>query len=121
MLAGKLFRKQRGFRAYRRMETRLATELRADHKRGYRVALVNWPSAETRSLGLIVADLTEPGTGRDLAAVFLPRTPEPTKGAIRIVPTEKVTLTDWDLSDLTRFHLTFGSAAPDLADGDDQV
>lgn len=26
--------------------------------------------------------------------------------------------TDWDLSDLTRFHITFGAAAPDLSDAD---
>ncbi len=116
LLAGKLLRKQRGFRAYRRMESRLATELRADHKRGYRVALVNWPNSDTRSLGLIVADLTEPETGRDLAAVFLPGTPDPTKGAIRVVLSEDLLLTDWDLSDLTRFHLTFGSASPELID-----
>lgn len=118
LLAGKLFRRQRGFRAYRRMETKLATELRSDQRRGYRVALVNWPTAQTRSLGLIVADLNDPGTGQVLAAVYLPGTPDPTKGSIRILSSDDFQLTDWDLSDLTRFHITFGSAAPDLSDAD---
>jgi len=85
------------------------------------VALVNWPSAQTRSLGLIVADLNDPGTGQELAAVYLPGTPDPTKGSIRIMSSDIFQLTDWDLSDLTRFHITFGSASPDLAGGDDQV
>ena len=115
-LTGRLFQKQRGVRAYRRMESRLATELKADHRRGYRVVLVGWPSAANRSLGLIVAELSEPATGRQLAAVYFPNTPDPTKGSIRVVSAEDLLLTDWDLSDLARFHATFGSAAPDLSD-----
>lgn len=115
-LTGRLFQKQRGVLAYRRMESRIATELKADHRHGYRVVLVNWPSAETRSLGLIVAEFSEPATGRQLAAVFLPNTPDPTKGAIRVVNAENLLPTDWDLPDLARFHVTFGSAAPDLSD-----
>lgn len=118
-VTGKLFRKQRGARAYQRMEQRLSTELKADRHRGYRVALVNWPNPNTRTLGLLVADFSEPETGRELAAVYLPGTPDPTKGAMRVVVAEDLTLTDWDLSDLTRFHITFGSAAPDLADDDE--
>jgi len=118
-LAGRLFQRQRGLRAYQQMERRLTTELKADRHHGYQVALVNWPNPDTRTLGLIVADFSEPDTGRELAAVYLPGTPDPTKGAMRVVATEDVTLTDWDLSDLTRFHITFGSASPDLSDVDE--
>ena len=118
-LAGRLFQRQRGLRAYQQMERRLTTELKADRYHGYQVALVNWPNPDTRTLGLIVADFSEPDTGRELAAVYLPGTPDPTKGSMRVVATEDVTLTDWDLSDLTRFHITFGSASPDLADVDE--
>lgn len=75
----------RGWRAFQRMEERLTTELRADKHHGYRVVLVNWPSSENRTLGLIVADFTEPDTGHELAAVFIPNTPDPTKGSIRVV------------------------------------
>lgn len=78
--------------------------------------MVNSPNKENRSLGLIVAELQEPETGRELAAVFLPNTPDPTKGAIREVGAADLQPTDWDLSDLARFHVTFGSAAPDLTD-----
>lgn len=117
-LSGRLFQRQRGFRAFQRMEKRLTTELNIDDRHGYRVALVNWPSPETRSLGLIVEDFVDPGTGRELAAVFFPNTPDPTKGAIRVVAAEDLQLTDWGLSDLARFHVTFGSAAPDLTDSE---
>jgi uncharacterized membrane protein len=116
LLTGRLFQKQRGVRAYQRMEQRLSTELKADQHHGYRVALVDWPNPATRSIGLVVADFSEPDTGRELAAVYLPGTPDPTKGAMRVVAAEDLTMTDWDLSDLTRFHVTFGTAAPDLAD-----
>jgi uncharacterized membrane protein len=115
-LAGRLFRRQRSVRALQQMEKRLSTELRVDDQHGYRVVLVNWPSVETRSMGLIVADFIEPETGRELAAVYLPRTPDPVQGVIRVVKVEDVVSTDWGLSDLIRFHVTFGSAAPDLSD-----
>ena len=67
------------------------------------MALVNWPNAENRALGLVVAELEEPETGRELATVFLPNTPDPTKGAIRVVGAEGLQPTDWDLSDLARW------------------
>ena len=118
-LAGRLFRRQRSVRALLRMEKRLSTELRVDDQHGYRVVLVDWPSAEIRSLGLVVADLIEPETSRELAAVYLPNTPDPVKGEIRVVDAKDVVSTDWDLSDLLRFHVTFGSAAPDLSDTTD--
>ena len=35
---------------------------------------------------------------------------------MRVVANEDLTLADWDLSDLTRFHITFGTASPDLSD-----
>lgn len=118
-LAGRLFRRQRSVRALQKMENRLSTELRVDDQHGYRVVLVDWPSAEIRSLGLIVADFIEPETGRELAAVYLPNTPDPVKGVIRVVAAEDAISTDWGLSDLLRFHVTFGSAAPDLSDTTD--
>lgn len=115
-LTGRLFQQQRGVRALQQMERRLSTELKADRHRGYRVALVNWPTATVQSLGLIVAEFNEPVTGRELFAVYLPNTPDPTRGAMRVMAREEVTMTDWDLSDLTRFHITFGTASPDLED-----
>jgi len=83
------------------------------------VALINFPNSVTRTLSLIVTELMEPGAGRKLAAVYLPGTPDPTKGAMRVVPADDLTMTDWGLSDLTRFHITFGSASPDLSDIDE--
>ena len=119
LVTGSLVRTQRGLRAYQTMERRLSTEFKADRHHGYRVALVNSPSTDNRTLGLIVADFSEPETGRELVAVFLPNTPDPTGGNIRVVAAEEVQMTDWDLSDLARFHVTFGSAAPDLTDLDE--
>jgi glycosyltransferase involved in cell wall biosynthesis len=112
LLDGRLFQKQRNVRAVVKMENRLATQLKAGGHRGYRVALVNYPSLDNRSLGLIVADFSEPETERELVAVYLPGTPDPTKGAMRGVAKRDLTLTDWDLSDLARFHLTLGSVSP---------
>jgi uncharacterized membrane protein len=110
------FRKRRGTRAYEQMERRLTRELRPDRSRGFRIAMVNWPNANVRTLAVVTATFHEPETERELASVFLPGTPDPTRGALRTVAVDDLTLTTWTLNDLIRYHVTFGSAAPDLAD-----
>ena len=119
LLVGRFFQRQRGMRAFQKLEWRLTSEFSPDESRGYRVALINFPNSVTRSLGLIVAELMEPGTGRKLAPVYLPGTPDPSKGAIHVVAVDDLALTDWGLSDLTQFHLTFGAASHDLSDVDE--
>ena len=114
------FLRRRGVKAYEQMEQKLATELAPDRNRGYRVGLINFPTAHTRSLGVVTATFQEPGTDRELASVYVPGTPDPTRGSLYTVAAGDVTLTSWTLNDLTRYHLTFGSASPDLEDDDDE-
>ncbi len=115
-LIRKRFRKRRSTRAYEQMEQRLTRELRPDHSRGFRIAMVNWPNANVRTLAVVTATFHEPDTERELASVFIPGTPDPTRGALRTVAVDDLTLTTWTLNDLIRYHVTFGSAAPDLVD-----
>ena len=97
---------------FRQMEERLSIELRPDDARGYQVALINFPSIEVRSLGLVNSTFREPETGRELAAVYLPGTPDPTKGAIHVVAAADLVLTGWTFREISEFHVTFGTAVP---------
>mgnify|MGYP001548759333 CR=1 FL=1 len=57
--------------------------------------------------------LREQGTGRELAAVYVPTTPNPTSGYLEIVPVEKITPTDWTVDQAMSFIISGGAVAPD--------
>jgi uncharacterized membrane protein len=119
LLVVRLFQRQRGVQAFRQLEQRLSAEFHPDDVHAYRVALIGWPSATVRSLGVVTATFREPETDRELAAVYLPGTPDPSKGWLRVLAVDDLVFTDWTLRDIGRFHVTFGSACPDSSSSDE--
>lgn len=77
-----------------------------------RVVLINFPSEKMKTVGLITRMITEEGTGRKLAVVYVPTTPNPTSGYLEIVPADQVLPTDWTLDEAMNFIVTAGAAAP---------
>ena len=57
--------------------------------------------------------MRDPTTGRDLAAVYVPTSPNPTSGYIEIVPLEDVVQTNWSVEEAMAFVMTGGTNAPD--------
>lgn len=78
-----------------------------------RVVLIDFPSPEMKTVGLVTRVLTDTSTGRELAAVYVPTTPNPTSGYLEIVPLERVTSTDWTLDEAMAFIMSGGAVAPD--------
>lgn len=78
-----------------------------------RVVLVDFPHAEMKSIGFVTRVLKEHGTGRELAAVYVPTTPNPTSGYLEIVPVEKITPTDWSVDQAMSFIISGGAVAPE--------
>ena len=78
-----------------------------------RVVLVDFPHAEMKSIGFVTRVIREQGTGRELAAVYVPTTPNPTSGYLEIVPVEKMTPTDWTVEQAMSFIISGGAVAPD--------
>ncbi|WMJ07362.1 hypothetical protein [Nitrosomonas sp. sh817] len=52
-------------------------------------------------------------TGKQLAAVYVPTSPNPTSGYIEILPMENVILTDWTTEEAMTFVVTGGTNAPE--------
>jgi uncharacterized membrane protein len=50
-----------------------------------RVVLIDFPHTEMKTLGFVTKVMHEIGTGRELAAVYVPTTPNPTSGYLEIV------------------------------------
>lgn len=84
-----------------------------------RVVLIDFPSPEMKTVGLVTRVLKDTNTGRDLAAVYVPTTPNPTSGYLEIVPLERVTSTDWTLDEAMAFIMSGGAVAPDTMNYDE--
>ncbi|KRG69226.1 DUF502 domain-containing protein [Pseudoxanthomonas dokdonensis] len=78
-----------------------------------RVVLVDFPHREMKSVGLVTRVMREEGSGRELAAVYVPTTPNPTSGYLEIVPVELLTPTDWSVDQAMSFIISGGAVAPE--------
>ena len=77
-----------------------------------RVVLIDFPHAEMKTLGFVTKVIREEGSGRELAAVYVPTTPNPTSGYLEIVPVEKITSTDWTVDQAMSFIISGGAVSP---------
>lgn len=78
-----------------------------------RVVLIDFPHKDMKVVGFVTRTLFEEGTGRELAAVYVPTTPNPTSGYLEIVPVEHLVLTDWSVDQAMTFIISGGAVAPD--------
>jgi len=78
-----------------------------------RVVLIDFPHRDMKAVGLVTRVIREQGTGRELAAVYVPTTPNPTSGYLEIVPVELLTLTDWTVDQAMSFIISGGAVAPE--------
>lgn len=77
-----------------------------------RVVLIEFPTPEMRAVGFVTQVLTDAKTGRKLAAVYVPTTPNPTSGYLEIVPLERVVSTDWTVDEAMTFIISGGTVSP---------
>ena len=78
-----------------------------------RVVLIDFPSPEMKTVGLVTRTFEDSDTGRKLAAVYVPTTPNPTSGYLEIVPVEKITMTDWTVDEAMTFIVSGGAVTPE--------
>ena len=78
-----------------------------------RVVLVEFPRRGMKVVGFVTRVMTEDGTGREMAAVFIPTTPNPTGGYLEVVPLDELTPTDWTMDQAMAFIISGGAVAPD--------
>jgi uncharacterized membrane protein len=76
-----------------------------------RVVLIDFPSPELKSIGFVTRIFTD-NAGHELAAVYVPTTPNPTGGYLEIVPMEKLIATDWTMDQAMAFILSGGAVGP---------
>lgn len=79
-----------------------------------RVVLIEFPSPGLRTIGFVTR-VFEDADGLQLAAVYVPTTPNPTGGYLEIVPVDRLIATDWSVDQAMAFVLSVGAVAPESA------
>lgn len=77
-----------------------------------RVVLIDFPHRDMKAVGFVTRTLREEGSNRELAAVYVPTTPNPTSGYLEVVPVERLTPTSWTVDEAMAFIISGGAVAP---------
>ena len=92
---------------------KLVAALQQKPERVHRVVLIEFPSSEMKAVGFVTRVMKDADTGQDLAAVYVPTTPNPTSGYLEIVPLERLISTTWTIDEAMSFIISGGTVAPD--------
>jgi uncharacterized membrane protein len=112
-----LFKNWQNVKRASRWEDRLVRELAPDDDRGFPVVLVPWPSEEVKTFALLSDTYQSPDGEGQLASVYIPGTPDPSSGVMRVVLADKLVFTDWAMRDLLQYQWSFGATGPKLRTG----
>jgi uncharacterized membrane protein len=77
-----------------------------------RVVLIEFPSPEMKTIGLVTRVFNDADSGEEIAAVYVPTTPNPTSGYMELVPTSRLVMLDWTINEAMTFIMSGGAAAP---------
>jgi len=78
-----------------------------------RVVLIEFPHPGLKAVGLVMRTFTDAATGQELAAVFVPTSPNPTSGYLEIAPLERLVATDMTMDQAMSMVVSGGATAPD--------
>jgi len=78
-----------------------------------RVVLIEFPSPGMKAVGLVTRIFTDPDTGAEIAAVYVPTTPNPSSGYVELVPADGLVPLDWTVNEALTFIISGGAVAPD--------
>ncbi len=92
---------------------KLVTVLQQKPENVQRVVLIEFPSTEMKTVGLVTRTFADEDTGEELAAIYVPTTPNPTSGYLEIVPLKKVTSTNWTVDEAMTFIISGGAVSRD--------
>ncbi|MGH8106490.1 MAG: DUF502 domain-containing protein [Arenimonas sp.] len=78
-----------------------------------RVVLIDFPHRDMKSIGFVTRTLRDEISGKEIAAVYVPTTPNPTSGYLELVPIELITPTDWTVDQAMAFIISGGAMSPE--------
>ena len=109
-----------GWRGVIGWDKRLFSQVSAA-RQSSQIVIINWPSKEVRTLGVLTSTFTADDSGKQLAAVYVPTAPSTRYGYIRVVALDEVEVTGLTLKEWQLFQLSFGSINPERRRADQDV
>jgi uncharacterized membrane protein len=91
---------------------RLIESIQKAPREGQRVVLIEFPQPGMRAMGFVTSTFKAADTGEELAAVYVPTTPNPTSGYVEIVPADKLVWLDWTANEAMAFIVSGGAMRP---------
>jgi uncharacterized membrane protein len=79
---------------------------------GQRVVLIEFPTPGMKTVGLVTRTFTDPTTGIEIAAVYVPTTPNPSSGYVELLPAANLVPLDWTVNEALTFIISGGAVAP---------
>lgn len=92
---------------------KLIASFQSPMEQAQKVVLIEFPSEEMKTVGLVTQIFRAADSGEELAAVYVPTTPNPTSGYVEIVPVDRLIWLDWTLNEAIQFIVSAGVTAPE--------
>ena len=90
--------------------TKMLLEVLNQEKKEFdRVVLIEFPNRHMRAVGFVTRIVEDKTTNQQLAAVYVPTTPNPTSGYLELVPVDRVTNTDMTVEEAMTFIISGGA------------
>ncbi|MCU0834053.1 MAG: DUF502 domain-containing protein [Chromatiaceae bacterium] len=77
-----------------------------------RVVLIEFPHKDMKAVGFVTQTFVDTTQGMELAAVYVPTTPNPTSGYLEIVPSDRLVSLDWTMDEAMTFIISGGTVSP---------
>jgi len=90
--------------------TKMLLEVLNQEKKEFdRVVLIEFPNRHMRAVGFVTRIVEDKTTNQQLAAVYVPTTPNPTSGYLELVPVDRVISTDMTVEEAMTFIISGGA------------
>lgn len=83
--------------------------LNQEKKEFDRVVLIEFPNRHMRALGFVTRIVEDRTSNQQLAAVYVPTTPNPTSGYLELVPVDRIISTDMTVEEAMTFIISGGA------------
>lgn len=92
---------------------KIIAALNQEEKKFDRVVLIEFPNENMRTIGFVTKIIRDRSTNQELAAVYVPTTPNPTSGYLEIVPVDRLVNTDLTVEQAMTFVVSGGTVGPE--------
>lgn len=99
---------------YRATHTLVEALRGAGLPKGQQIVLIEFPMSGRRAVGIVTRIFPTTADHPQLAAVYVPTTPNPTSGFVQIISTDQLIWLDWSKDEAIAFIVSGGATAPDV-------